>query len=53
MRSADLRWWTREVANPTGAVTDYTANVGTTEDNYEPNPEAEDLVRDNGLLHHN
>ena len=37
--------------NPKGIPTDYTANIGYGEENYQPNPEAEALVRDNGLLH--
>lgn len=37
--------------NPTGIATDYTANIGFSEANYTPNPEAEDLIRDNALLH--
>jgi hypothetical protein len=37
--------------NPTGLPTDYTANIGYSEENYTPNPEAEDLIRDNALLH--
>ena len=37
--------------NPTGIPTDYTANIGYSEENYQHNPDAEDLVRDNGLLH--
>jgi hypothetical protein len=37
--------------NPTGIPTDYTANIGYSEANYTPNPEAEDEVRDNALLH--
>lgn len=37
--------------NPTGIPTDYTANIGYSEEHFTPNPEAEDLIRDNALLH--
>jgi hypothetical protein len=37
--------------NPTGIPTDYTANIGYSEANFTPNPEAEAEIRDNGLLH--
>jgi hypothetical protein len=37
--------------NPTGIPTDYTANIGYEEDNFSSDPEVEDMIRDNGLLH--
>lgn len=37
--------------NPSGVPTDYTANIGYGEANYQPNPELEALVRNNRLLH--
>ena len=37
--------------NPTGVPTDYTANIGYIEAGLTPDPEAQDLIRDNGLLH--
>jgi hypothetical protein len=37
--------------NPSGFPTDYTANIGYSEENYQPNPELEALVANNGLLH--
>ena len=37
--------------DPNGKEQDYTANIGFSEENFTPNPEVEDLARDNGLLH--
>ena len=39
------------IFDPSGKVQDYTANIGFSEINFVPNPEIEDLVRDNGHLH--
>lgn len=37
--------------NPTGIPTDYTANIGFSEENYSPDPDVLELIRDNALLH--
>ena len=37
--------------DPDGKAQDYTANIGSSEENQIPNPEVEDLIRDNNLLH--
>ncbi len=39
------------VYDPDGKAQDYTANIGSSEENRIPNPEVEDLIRDNNLLH--
>jgi hypothetical protein len=39
------------VYDPNGKAQDYTANIGSSEENRIPNPEVEDLIRDNNLLH--
>ncbi len=36
---------------PSGKAQDYTANIGLSEENFVPNPEVQDLARENGLLH--
>lgn len=37
--------------NPSGRPIDYTANIGFSEENFEPNEDLEELVKDNGLVH--
>jgi hypothetical protein len=39
------------VYDPAGKAQDYTANIGSSEENRIPNSEVEDLIRDNNLLH--